>query len=70
MAGPAVVELQLALAGFGYGVEGSGLYDAVTAAVVTAFQRHFRPRLVDGTADGECQSLLHHLLARIRHREP
>jgi len=70
MAGPAVVELQLALAGFGYGVEGSGRYDALTAAVVTAFQRHFRPRLVDGTADGESRSLLRHLLARAARREP
>jgi N-acetylmuramoyl-L-alanine amidase len=70
MTGPAVAELQLALAGFGYGVEGTGLYDAATAAVVTAFQRHFRPRLVDGTADGESQGLLHHLLALATRREP
>ena len=69
MTGPAVVELQLALAGFGYGVEASGRYDALTAAVVTAFQRHFRPRLVDGTADGESQSLLRHLAARALRRE-
>lgn len=60
--GPAVVQLQLALAGYGYGVEGSGLYDPLTEAVVAAFQRHFRPSLVDGKADGESQSLLYHLL--------
>jgi len=61
--GPAVVQLQLALAGYGYGVEGSGLYDPLTEAVVAAFQRHFRPSLVDGKADAESQSLLYHLLA-------
>ncbi len=65
MSGSAVVMLQLALSGFGYGVEGSGLYDPLTEAVVTAFQRHFRQHLVDGRADGETQSLLHHLLARV-----
>ena len=65
--GPAVVNLQLALAGFGYGVEGTGLYDPVTEAVIRAFQRHFRQRLVDGVADGETQSLLHHLLSHIPH---
>ena len=62
-AGPAVVALQLALHGYGYGVEGTGLYDPLTEAVVTAFQRHFRQGRVDGVADGETQSLLHRLLA-------
>ncbi|MFI4988374.1 MAG: N-acetylmuramoyl-L-alanine amidase [Alphaproteobacteria bacterium] len=65
MSGPAVVTLQLALDGFGYGIEGSGLYDGLTEAVVAAFQRHFRQHLVDGKADGETQSLLHHLLGRL-----
>jgi N-acetylmuramoyl-L-alanine amidase len=63
--GPAAINLQLALAGFGYGLEGTGLYDPVTEAVVRAFQRHFRPRCIDGIADAETQSLLHHLLGRI-----
>jgi N-acetylmuramoyl-L-alanine amidase len=65
MGGPAVLELQRALRRFGYGVEASGGYDAITAAVVTAFQRHFRPRRVDGKADAETLSLLKGLLARI-----
>ncbi|HUC63102.1 MAG TPA: N-acetylmuramoyl-L-alanine amidase [Alphaproteobacteria bacterium] len=64
-AGPAVINLQLALSGFGYGLEGTGLYDPTTEAAVAAFQRHFRQRRVDGVADPETQSLLHHLLARI-----
>ncbi len=65
MDGPAVLELKRALRRFGYGVEASRGYDAITTAVVTAFQRHFRPRRVDGKADAETLSLLKGLLARI-----
>ncbi|HEY6335719.1 MAG TPA: N-acetylmuramoyl-L-alanine amidase [Alphaproteobacteria bacterium] len=65
VSGAAVTNLQLALAGFGYGVEGTGLYDPTTEAAVAAFQRHFRQRLVDGVADAETLSLLHHLLGRL-----
>lgn len=65
MDGPAVLDLQGALRRFGYGVNASGSYDAITAAVVTAFQRHFRPRRIDGKADAETRGLLPHLLARI-----
>lgn len=61
MSGGAVVDLQLALAAIGYGIAGSGLYDSLTQAVVRAFQRHFRPGLVDGLADAETSSLIHHL---------
>jgi len=63
--GPAVLDLNRALGRFGYGVEASDRYDALTAAAVTAFQRHFRPRRFDGKADPETRSLLGHLLARI-----
>lgn len=45
----------LALERFGYDVE-----DPVAA--VTAFQRRFRPEMVDGIIDGECRSLLLALL--------
>ena len=62
--GPAVIDLQLGLHTIGYGVEGSGLYDAATEAVVRAFQRHFRPGLVDGIADAETGSVIHHLAQR------
>ncbi len=65
MSGAAVLDLQLALDAFGYQVEGTGLYDAATRAAVSAFQRHWRPGAVDGTADAETQSLLHHMLGRI-----
>ncbi|QPQ55819.1 N-acetylmuramoyl-L-alanine amidase [Allosphingosinicella flava] len=45
----------LALERFGYDVS-----DALAATV--AFQRRFRPELIDGTIDGECRSLLLALL--------
>ncbi len=49
--GEAVRRLQRALKGYGYGIEETGGYDEATRAVVTAFQRHFRPARVDGIAD-------------------
>ncbi len=60
--GDAVVRLQERLAGFGYAIAPDGAYGAVTAAVVTAFQRHFRPARVDGVADGETMARLAALL--------
>jgi len=63
--GPAVAALQTALAAFGYGILASGIYDAVTAAVVAAFQRHFRPERVDGIADQSTMATLDALLARL-----
>jgi N-acetylmuramoyl-L-alanine amidase len=50
------------LALYGYGVEISGVFDAATATVVAAFQRHFRPERVDGVADRSTVETLHHLL--------
>lgn len=49
--GDPVSELQFRLANYGYGIEVLGVYDAKTEAVVKAFQRHFRPKKVDGVAD-------------------
>jgi N-acetylmuramoyl-L-alanine amidase len=46
-----VARLQAELARFGYGVAQSGQLDEATRAVVTAFQRHFRPARVDGQPD-------------------
>jgi N-acetylmuramoyl-L-alanine amidase len=59
----AVVELQTALATYGYGLEPSGQYDALTRDVVTAFQRHFRPARVDGLADASTIKTLRRLIA-------
>jgi N-acetylmuramoyl-L-alanine amidase len=57
----AVLELQVALDKIGYGIEGSGLYDALTEAAVRAFQRHWRQDQVDGISDAETTSLIHHI---------
>jgi len=49
--GDSVAELQFQLADYGYGIAVDGRFGEVTAHVVTAFQRHFRPAKVDGAAD-------------------
>src|SRR5438067_322440 len=53
------------LANSGVGLEASGKYDAATAEVVTAFQRHFRPAKVDGIADRSTLQTLRALLAAL-----
>ncbi len=45
--------LQAALGAIGYDCPLSGTLDAATRAVITAFQRHFRPALCDGSPDAE-----------------
>jgi N-acetylmuramoyl-L-alanine amidase len=61
--GAAVAELQKQLAAYGYGIPATGVYDALTTAVVTAFQLHFRPARVDGIADASTRETLRALLA-------
>ncbi|ESX17151.1 N-acetylmuramoyl-L-alanine amidase [Mesorhizobium sp. M1148] len=63
--GAEVETLQSMLALYGYGVEISGVFDRQTEIVVEAFQRHFRPRLVDGVADGSTSSTLQSLLTSL-----
>ncbi len=53
-----VVELQRNLRAIGYGVELNGVFGTQTEAVVAAFQRRFRARLVDGYADSETRALI------------
>ena len=60
--GVGVFALQAGLHRFGYEPRPSGRYDEETATVVTAFQRHWRPERVDGTADGETRARLMGLL--------
>lgn len=48
-----VSALQAQLAAIGYEVPRSGALDADTAAVIAAFQRHFRPARCDGVPDAE-----------------
>ncbi|MEZ5787525.1 MAG: N-acetylmuramoyl-L-alanine amidase [Xanthobacteraceae bacterium] len=62
-AGDDVSALQSSLAAYGYGLTPTGTYDAATVAVVTAFQRHFRPARVDGRADPSTIKTLRDLLA-------
>jgi N-acetylmuramoyl-L-alanine amidase len=59
---PSVRALQAMLALYGYGVEMTGIYDRQTRQVVTAFQRHFRPTLVDGEADASTAATLKALI--------
>jgi N-acetylmuramoyl-L-alanine amidase len=62
-AGAPVEALQAQLASYGYGIAVTGVYDASTAAVVRAFQRHFRPERVDGAADPSTLETLAKLIA-------
>jgi len=64
--GEPVKTLQAMLAEYGYGVPISGGFDSMTAAVVEAFQRHFRPALVDGVADRSTIETLRALVAALR----
>jgi N-acetylmuramoyl-L-alanine amidase len=59
----AVSKMQKQFAAYGYGLPTNGDFDALTEAVVIAFQRHFRPERVDGIADGSTQTTLRALLA-------
>jgi N-acetylmuramoyl-L-alanine amidase len=63
--GQPVEALQAMLALYGYGLEITGEFDARTADVVAAFQRHFRPARVDGIADPATVRTLHSLLSAL-----
>ena len=60
--GAAVFALQAGFTRLGYELPPSGRFDADTAAVVRAFQRHWRPERVDGVADGATRARLIALL--------
>ncbi len=60
--GREVREFQQALAAYGYGQRVGGFYCEGTRIVVAAFQRHFRPALVDGIGDVSTQKTLRKLL--------
>jgi N-acetylmuramoyl-L-alanine amidase len=60
--GGEIERLQRQLAAYGYGIEATGCFDEETAIVVTAFQRHFRPELVNGRADRSTIDTLDRLL--------
>ena len=63
--GRPVEALQAMLALYGYPCPQTGLYDPQTEAVVAAFQRHYRPALVDGIADASTIVTLRDLIAAL-----
>lgn len=63
--GEPVRALQAKLGAYGYGIAETGVFDEPTAAVVRAFQRHFRPARVDGVADTSTLDTLKRLLAAL-----
>lgn len=60
--GAPVDELQSMLSLYGYRIDITGVFDEQTGVVVAAFQRHFRPRRVDGRADRSTVTTLARLL--------
>ena len=63
--GRPVEALQAMLALYGYPCPLNGVYDRETEAVVAAFQRRFRPALVDGIADASTITTLRDLIAAL-----
>ena len=64
-AGPGIEDFQKTLARYGYDQPVTGVFDARTQAVVTAFQRHFRQERVDGIADASTIATLEALTAAL-----
>ncbi len=64
--GAEIERLQHRLAEYGYGIAPTGRFDEDTEIVVAAFQRHFRPALVNGRADHSTIDTLNRLLAARR----
>ena len=64
-AGEAAAGLRARLAVYGYSISHGPAFDPDTAAVVTAFQRHFRPVRIDGVADFSTIATLDRLLAAL-----
>jgi N-acetylmuramoyl-L-alanine amidase len=63
--GAALRRFQSLLKSYGYGVEVSGEMDEPTRRVTDAFQRHFRPALVNGIADASCLATAERLVASL-----
>ena len=53
------------LARFGYAPGESGVLDQATVEVIEAFQRHFRPRRIDGAIDRDTVARLDALMALV-----
>lgn len=63
--GQPIRALQALLSVYGYDLAMTGVYDEATKRVVEAFQRHFRPALVDGRADLSTLETLRNLVAAL-----
>lgn len=61
--GERIARLQAGLQDYGYGVPTHGRLDEQSSIVVAAFQRHFRPTLVNGRIDVSTEATLDRLLA-------
>jgi N-acetylmuramoyl-L-alanine amidase len=57
-AGDTVEAAQRDLARIGYAIDPTGVLDDATRQVVIAFQRHFRPRSLEGLLDDETMALI------------
>lgn len=68
--GAPIEALQAMFAMFGYGVPVSGEFCERTKAVVEAFQRHWRPSLVDGVADASTITTLRDMIAEAQAQRP
>lgn len=58
------LQWQQRLARYGYGLPQHGAWDEQSRAAMRAFQLHFRPALITGEPDAECQAILMALLER------
>ena len=63
--GQPIEALQAMLSIYGYDIEINGIFDENTHSVLVAFQRHFRPSLVDGIADVATIETLHRLISTL-----
>ncbi|EAU42838.1 N-acetylmuramoyl-L-alanine amidase [Fulvimarina pelagi HTCC2506] len=63
--GEPVSAFQAMLAAYGYGVPISGSFCEATRLATIAFQRHFRPKKVDGIADMSTIETLHRLIGAL-----
>jgi N-acetylmuramoyl-L-alanine amidase len=61
-----IAAVQTGLGTIGYGITVNGILDAQTRAVLTAFQRRFRPSKVDGMIDVETLSLVGRVASILR----
>lgn len=63
--GDGVGAAQELLRTYGYAVEATGVIDVATEFVIKAFQRHFRPRRVDGRLDRSTVTTLERLITAL-----